>query len=127
MLCLAGVASIAHADSKDLVELKRVAEAELNARVRVGQELLIRTMPAPVTAYRWEVISEDQSAVERVPYRCADGLARDPLLGGDEPACFEFVGRTAGKAILKFAKFAGHSYPGKDIADEFCVVVTVSD
>ena len=109
----------------DAIEVVRSAEKALRAEIHVGQVLVIKTAPAPVTAYRWEVISPSQPQIERVLPRCGRPNDEKPLLGGDEIGCFSFIGRAPGTATVHFAFFAGHSYPGSDLTDQFCVTVSV--
>ena len=108
------------------VQIERQAEGELQVTIRVGQLLTVRTAPEPGgTAYRWEIISSTTTVIERVAFRCEKSTAGPLLLGGAEATCFRFVGKERGQSDLQFARFAGHEYPGNDVADKFCLRVSV--
>jgi len=108
------------------VEIERQAEDELQATIHVGQLLTLKTGREPSgTAYRWEIISSATTVVERVAFRCEEPAEGAPLLGGPEATCFRFVGKERGQSDLQFARFAGHEYPGGDVADKFCLRVSV--
>lgn len=108
-----------------VVELHRSHQVDLSVVLRVGQHLILRTSPVPISAYHWDVNILDADVVKKLGDPRLEGGIRSEKLGAPFLTRFDFVATKTGKTDLVFSFFAGAKSPGFQEADSFIVHVMV--